>query len=163
MRRGTVLLLGAALACAKAEPPPPPPPPAVDTAGVTQAAADLWDRAVTADTANNIDAFLALFTDDVRLDLQGMPPVLGRAAADSLLRPMFAMRDYLDLSPAPHTTVVVSNDLVLQGGNYTETYVEKKKTNVEHGRFAASIARGTDGQWRVAYMMTIIDSTVARR
>ena len=163
MRRGIVLLLGATLACAKAEPPPPPPPPAVDTAGVTQAATDLWNRFVTADTADNADGLVALFADDVRVDLQGAPPMLGKAAFEATYRPMIAPRNYTDARINAHTTLVVSNDLVLQGGVYAETYEEKKKVSTEYGRFATSLVRGADGQWRIAYLMGIIDSTVARR
>ena len=163
MRRGIVLLLGAALGCAKAEPPPPPPPPAVDTAGVTQAAADLWNRFITADTADNADGLIALFADDVRVDLQGAPPMVGKPAFEAVYRPMIAARNYTDARINAHTTVVVSNDLVLQGGDYSETYEEKKKTSTEYGRFATSLVRGTDGQWRITYLMGLIDSTVARR
>lgn len=163
MRTGLAVLLGAALACAKAEPPPPPPPPAVDTVAVTQAVADLWTRFATADTAGNVDAILGMFAENVRLDVQGFPPILGRAAFDSVARPMFAARKFTDLTINANTTVVVSNDLALQGGTYTETYIEKKKTSTEFGRFASSIARGADGQWRIGYWMAIIDSTVGRK
>ena len=165
MRRGTVLLLGAALACAKAEPPPPPPPatPAVDTAAVTQAAADFGARFAAAEKSGNADSVFAMYAADVRLDVQGMPPIVGRAALDAAVRPMFGTRTITDMQLAPNETAVVSNDLVLQGGTFTETYVEKKKTRVEHGRYASSIVRGSDGQWRFGYLMAIIDSTVAGR
>jgi uncharacterized protein (TIGR02246 family) len=163
MRIGLAVLLGAALACAKAEPPPPPPPPAIDSAGVTQAAADLWNRYATADTTGNVDAVLALYTDDARLDIQGMPPIVGRAALDSVIRPMSSTRRITAFSISPVTTLVVSNDLVLQGGTFMETFVENKKMRTEYGRFASSIAHGADGQWRIAYLMGIIDSTVGRK
>jgi len=152
----------AAVACTQPA-PAPPAAPTVDTAAVTQAIGELWNRIIVADTANNIDAFLAEFAPSVRLDIQGFPPLLGRAAFDSLARPVFAVRDYIALQPMPHTTIVVSNDLALQGGTYTETFVEKKKTSTEYGRFATSAARGADGQFRVVYWMAIIDSTVAAR
>jgi uncharacterized protein (TIGR02246 family) len=135
----------------------------VDTVAVTQAVGDLWTRFVTADTAGNVDAFLGLFAEDVRLDVQGFPPIIGKAAFDSVARPMFAARKFTDLTVNANTTVVVSNDLALQGGTYTETYIEKKKTSTEFGRYASSIARGADGQWRISYWMAIIDSTVGRK
>jgi uncharacterized protein (TIGR02246 family) len=165
MRRGTVLLLGAALACAKAEPPPPPPPapPALDTAAVTQAAADFRARFAAAEKSGTADSVFALYTDDVRLDVQGMPPIVGRAALDAVIRPMYGTRRITDMQLLPNETAVVSNDLVLQGGTFAETYVEKKKTMVEHGRYASSIVKGNDGQWRFGYLMAIIDSTVAGR
>jgi uncharacterized protein (TIGR02246 family) len=163
MQRGTVLLVGTVLACAKAEPPPPPPPPAVDTVAATQGVADFWARWSRTLTDSTAEAYAALYADDARLDIQGVPAVVGKAALEAVVRPMFAGRDYTGAEASPHTTVVVSNDLVLQGGTFTETYVEGKKTSVEHGRFAASIARSPDGTWRFAYVMGIVDSTVARR
>ena len=165
MRRGIVLLLGAAFACAKAEPPPPPPPaaPAVDTAGVTQAAADFLTRFSAAETSGSVDSILAMYTDDARLDVQGMPSMEGKAGLEAVLRPMSASRTITDIKLTPNETAVISNDLVLQGGTFMETYVEKKKTSVEHGRYASSIVKGSDGQWRFGYLMAIIDSTVAGR
>ena len=163
MRRGIVLFLGAALGCAKAEPPPPPPPPAVDTASVTQAVGDFLSRFTAAEKASNVDSVLALYTPEARIDVQGMPAMLGRAALDAAMRPMFASRTITDFQFTPTETVVVSNDHALQAGAFMETYVEKKKTSVEHGRYAGSIVKGSDGQWRFGYLMAIIDSTVAGR
>ena len=165
MRRGTVLLLGAALACAKAEPPPPPPPapPTVDTAGVTQAVADFLSRFSAAGKSGSADSILAMYTPDARLDVQGMPAIDGRAALDAVIRPMAASRTITGMKLMPNETAVVSNELVLQGGTFAETYVEKKKTSVEHGRYASTIAKGSDGQWRFGYLMAIVDSTVTGR
>ncbi len=160
----TLGVLGLAVLVACAQPAPAPPSaPAVDTAAVTQAVGDLWNRMNTAIAAGNVDAFLADFDPDIRLDVQGFPPILGRAAFDSVARPIFAARDYAGFQPAPTTTIVVSNDLALQGGTYTETYVENKKTQTEYGRYATSAGRGADGQWHVLYWMAIVDSTVAAR
>jgi uncharacterized protein (TIGR02246 family) len=159
-----VLVLGALGACSKAAPPAPPPgPPPIDEAAAKQAVDALWAKVITADTAGNVDAFLALFAETVQLDVQGFPAIVGRAAMDSTLRPMFAARDFIGFQRAPNLTMVVSNDLVYEGGTYAETYIEKKKTHTEYGRYATAAARGADGEWRVGYWMAIIDSTVGRK
>lgn len=156
-----VLVLGALGACDKPAPPAPPPgPPPIDEAAAKQGVAALWAKTITADTAGNVEAFLALFTETARIDLQGFPAMVGRAGIDSALRPMFAMRDPLTFEPTPNLTTVVSNDLVYQGGTFVETYIEKKKTYTEYGRYAGAAARGADGEWRFTYWMAIIDSTV---
>jgi hypothetical protein len=116
-----------------------------------------------ADTAGNVDAFLAEFHPDVRLDVQGYPAIMGWAAFDSVARPYFAARDVTAMTISPFATSVVSNDLALQGGSFVENFIEKKKRFTEYGRYAASIGRGQDGQWKIMYWMAIIDSTVAAR
>lgn len=162
MRSAFGLFAFAAAAACTQPAPAPPAVPSVDTAAVSQAVGDLWTRISAAVLADNYEAFSAEYATDVRIDAQGFPAILSRAALDSLARPMFAARHYTAYTPMPHTTVVVSNDLVLQGGTYTETYVENKKTSTEYGRFAGSIGR-TDSQWRFLYLMLIVDSTVAAR
>src|SRR5262245_13156522 len=110
--RSTLVVLALALAgCNTPAPAPPPAPPPIDQAAVNQAVTDLWNRIIAADTANNVDAFLAEFANDVRLDIQGMPAVIGKTAFDSVARPTFASRDYTSLTYSPYSTVVVSNDL----------------------------------------------------
>ena len=166
MRRTAAVLALATLAgCNKPAPPPPPPPgpPPIDEAAAKQGVDALWARSVTADTSGNVDSFMTLFTADARLDIQGLPAMVGKAEIDKTVRPVFAMRKATAYTPVAHTTTVVSNDLVYQGGAYTETYVEKQKSHAEHGRFITARVKGADGQWRVAYYMAIIDSTVAAR
>jgi uncharacterized protein (TIGR02246 family) len=152
-----------ALACAPPAVEPAAAPPAIDTAGVTQAIADLWSRMATADTANNPDGVLALYSADARVDAPGTPAMIGRAAIDSTLRPMYAMRDYTSLVITPAGTTVLSNVLVYQRGTYTESYIEKKKSSTEYGRYATGLVKEADGQWRITYMMAFPDSTVQRR
>jgi hypothetical protein len=89
--------------------------------------------------------------------------MIGRAAIDSTLRPMYAMRDYTSLVITPAGTTVLSNVLVYQRGTYTESYIEKKKSSTEYGRYATGLVKEADGQWRITYMMAFPDSTVQRR
>lgn len=164
MRTGIAVLFGAALACAKAEPPPPPPgPPPIDEAAAKAGVDALWAGIITADTAANADAFMTYFADDARIDVQGFPAMVGKAAIEQALRPIFAVRKPTAFLVTPHTTTVISNELAYQGGTFSETYVEKKKTSTEYGRFIAAMTKGADGQWKFGYYMAIIDSTVAAR
>ena len=163
MRRSaavTVLLLAA---CQPTSPPVPPPPPPIDEAAATQALAAFWDRFAATQIAGNVDEYLALFDPDVTLDAQGIPTIAGRAALDSVLRPIFSSGQVTAFTVTPSKTRVASNDLVLQSGKYVETSVVQGKTGVEYARYATSVSRGSDGQWRIIYWMTIHDSVVAER
>ena len=161
--RSTLAVLALLAACSQPAPAPPPAPPPIDEAAVNQAVTDVWNRIIAADTAENADAFVAGFHDDVRLDLQGMPAVIGKAAVDTLARQMFAARNYTSFAISPYATTAVSNDLALQGGSFAESFMEGKKAMHAYGRYAISVMRGADGQWRVAYTMMLVDSTVAAR
>jgi len=160
-----VFVLSALSACSKPAPPPPPPPgpPPIDEAAAKQGVDALWAKAITADTSANADAFMTLFADDARVDVQGAPAMVGKAAIDKAIRPMLANRKPTAYQAAAHTTTVISNELVYQGGTYNESYVEKKKTKTDYGRFIAALTKGGDGQWRFGYYMAIIDSTRAGR
>ena len=150
-------------ACKPATPSAPPPPPPVDEAAVTQALVAFWDRFAAAQVGGRVDEYLALFDSDVSLDSPGMPTITNRAALDSVIRPIFAMGKVTAFTVTPSRTRVVSNDLALQSGHYIETSIVQGKTGVEYARYATSVIRGPDGQWRIAYWMTIHDSVVARR
>jgi len=78
MRTGLAVLLGAALACAKAEPPAPPPPPAVDPAAVPPAVAARLTRVVPADTPGNGLRIVGRALDGVAEAIQAADrPVVG--------------------------------------------------------------------------------------
>ena len=70
----------------------------------------------------------------------------------------------LDASATPNTTIAVSNDLALQSGAYMERYTVKgqKGEMTDWGRYASSMVRGTDGNWRWSYIMTFTDSTTKK-
>ena len=163
--RGLVaaMALGAALACAPPATEQAAEPPAVDSAGVTQAVEDLWSRYSAADTAGNVDAVMALYTETARLDVPGVPPALGRAAIDSVARMMTASRDLNSLMIHTAATYVVSNEMAYTRGTYMETYVANKKSATDYGRYASAVVKGADGQWRIQYLMAFPDSTVQGR
>ena len=159
-------LLGAALlACSQPAPPETAAPAVVDTAAVVAGANDVWAKWAVADTAEDLAAFGALMTEDARFDAKGMPPIVGPAALQTALADIYKQVDYLEASATPTMTVAVSNELAHQAGTYMERYTMegKKGEMTDYGRYAAAIVKGEDGQWRWAYMMAFVDSTVTKK
>lgn len=163
MRLVVALPLAAALACAPPASEQAVQPPAVDTAGFTQAITDLWARYEAADTAGNAEGVLALFAPNARLDTPGVPPVIGRAAFDTVARAMMATRRLTSLRVTPVSTTVVSNQLAYQGGTYFETFATGGRDSATYGRFVSAIVRDSTGTPYIAYLMAFADSTIARR
>jgi len=163
---GTLLLAATLAACAPKEAPAPAAAaPAVDTAAVVAGVADLWAKWAAADKAGDLPAFMALLTEDVRMDAKGMPPIAGRAAAQAAMAGPFGQATYLDVGATPDFTVAASNELAHQAGTYYERYTVKgqKGEITDYGRYASAVVKGPDGQWRWAYIMAMVDSTVTKK
>ncbi len=139
--------------------------PAVDSAAVRNAVSDVLARYVTADTSNNVAAAAAMFGDSARIDARGAPVLMGRAAIQAFMEPMFKANHYTSMMFMPDMTIPVNNDQAYQSGSYMEgsTPTNKKmaKPMMDYGRYAMAIAKGPDGQWRMAYLMVFSDSTVS--
>jgi uncharacterized protein (TIGR02246 family) len=161
------LTVAAALAaCAPKEAPAPAASaPAVDTAAVVAGIADTWATWAAADTAENLAAIAELMTEDARMDAKGMAPLIGRAAAQAAMTELYSQVNYLEASSRPDFTVAISNELAHQMGTYVERYTMKgqKGEMTDYGRYASATVKGADGQWRWAYMMTMVDSTVTKK
>ena len=163
-RMYSLLALAAALgACAKKAEETAATPPAVDSAAARAAIADAWQRWIAADTAGNVAALVAMWGDSARADIRGMPPIMGRAAAQAFFESAFKDSKVNAESVTPDMTVPVSNDLVYQNGNYVETMTTKGKTSTDYGRYALALHKDADGQWRWAYVMAFADSTVPKK
>ena len=136
----SLLALAAALgACAKKAEETAATAPAVDSAAVRAAIGDMWQRWITADTTGNVAALAAMVGDSARLDVRGIPPLLGRAAFQAWATTAFKDVKVSEESAMPDMTIPVSNDLVYQNGNYTETMTTKGKTSTEYGRYALAL------------------------
>ena len=154
-----VLVLGA---CAPPATQQAAAPAAVDSAAVTAAVSDLWARWTVADSAGDVAAVADMVTDSVRLDVRGMPAILGRAAWQAAAAGMYKMFKYDALSISPEMTAAVTNELAYQIGSYSQGAMDaKKKHTKDYNRYAASIRKDADGKWRLAYWMSFADSTVA--
>jgi ketosteroid isomerase-like protein len=162
----TLILACALAACAPKEAlTPAASAPAVDTATVVAGITNLWAKWVAADKAGDLTAFMALTTEDVRMDSKGMPAMIGRAAFQAAMAGPFGQAKYLDVAAKPDFTVAVSNELAHQAGSYYERYTMKgmKGEITDYGRYATAVVKGPDGQWRWAYIMAMVDSTVTKK
>lgn len=147
-------------ACAKPADQMAAAPAAVDSAAVSSAVSDLWQRWITADTAGNTAALVEMVGDSARLDLRGMPPMLGRAAWKTMVEAGYKTTKYTSMTITPDMTIPISNELAYQNGNYTEGSTTAGKNMMDHGRYASALRKDADGQWRIAYIMVFSDSTV---
>jgi uncharacterized protein (TIGR02246 family) len=168
MRRAVAPAIAVAIgmaACATQEQAAAPAEVAVDTAAVLAGVADLWTKWVAADTVEDLEGQLALTTDNVRFDVKGMPVMIGKESARTVLEPIYAQVDYLEAVITPVVTTAVSNDVAYQHGSYMERYTMKGQAGemTDYSRYAAAAVKGPDGQWRLAYMMAFTDSTVTRK
>jgi ketosteroid isomerase-like protein len=160
------LLSALVLACAPpAEEASAPAAAAVDTAAVVAGVADLWAKWAVADTAEDLDAFGALMTETALFDAKGMPEIVGPAGMKAAAGPLYAQVDYLEATATPSMTVAISNEMAHQAGTYFERYTMKgqKGEMMDYGRYAAAFVKGADGQWKWAYMMAFVDSTVTKK
>jgi len=148
-------------ACAKPAEQTAAAPAAVDSTAVRAAVADLWQRWIAADTAGNVDALVSMVGDSVRIDMRGMPPILGRAAWKSMAEAGYKTTKYTSMTITPGGTFPVSNELAYEFGNYTEGATTAGKSTMDHGRYATAVRKDADGQWRIAYIMVFADSTVS--
>src|SRR5262245_17262743 len=118
----SLLALTAAIgACAKKAEETAAAPPTVDSAAVRAAIGDAWQRWIAADTAGNVAALAAMWGDSARADVRGVPPIMGRAAAQAFFQTMFKDGKVNAESVTPDMTIPVSNELVYQNGNFMET------------------------------------------
>jgi hypothetical protein len=159
---GVAIVTGIAVACAPKE-PPPPAIPAVDTARVTSELATFWKQWEAADTARNMEAMGALLADSIRIDSKGTPPMLGKASWQNMVRTMLTNSKVVSEVIDPDETVVISNDLAYQNGDYVEGLLTGKQRSTDYGRYAAAFERSPDGKWRLRYIMAFSDSTVAAK
>ena len=160
---GFALIVGFAAACAPKEPAPRPAPPAVDSTAVKAAVDDFWRQWVAADTSGSIPALAGLLSDSIRIDTKSMPAMVGKAAWQSFVESVFKGVKISSEDITPDVTVAVSNDLAYQNGSYVEATITGKKKSTDYGRYASALERGTDGKWRLRYIMSFSDSTVAAK
>ena len=60
-------------------------------------------------------------------------------------------------------TVAVTNELAHSAGRYFSRFTLNGKPSAEYGRYVAAAVRAADGQWRAAYIMAMLDSTVTAK
>jgi ketosteroid isomerase-like protein len=143
-----------------AQPAGQPAAVAIDSAAVSAAATNFWQRYSQAVVANDTVAMLALMDDSIRVDARGMPALIGKAALQAQFSSIWKNTRYTALTVTPDLTIPASSDQVYQNGSFVETTSSGGKDMTEFGRYASAIVRGADGQWRLGYIMAFGDSTV---
>lgn len=161
MLAGAMAVMGL-IGCAPQE-APMATTPAVDTAAVVAGVNELWTRWSAADVAGDTEALIALSTPDIRIDAKGVPPIIGHDAARAAWTPIFQATDYTEATITPEMTVAVTNELAHSAGRYFSRFTLNGKPSAEYGRYVAAAVRGADGQWRAAYIMAMLDSTVTAK
>ncbi len=158
------LLLGLALVACKPEAPPPVAVDLpVDSTAVKAGVADYWQRWTAAEISGNTAAMAEMVDDSVRIDNKGSAPILGKAQWQSFAESMLKGVDVLTETITPDITIAASNELAYQNGGYVETAMSNKKKTTDYGRYAAAIRKGSDGRWRIRYIMAFSDSSVAAK
>ena len=140
-----------------------PAAPAIDSAAVSSAATNFWQRYGQNVLAGDTTAWLGMVDDSVRVDSRGLPPLLGKAALANTFMPVLRTTKYTGFNVTPDMTVPVSNDMVYQNGSYMEASTSGGKSQTEYGRYAAAIVKGADGQWRLGYLMAFSDSVISAK
>lgn len=138
-------------------------PPAVDSAAVRSAASAFWQKWAAADTAGDATAIAAMVGDSARLDVRGLPPMIGRAAFAAAIGPMLKSMKVVSEAITAEATTAISNELAYETGNYTEETLTGGKAATDYGRYAGALRRYADGEWRLAYLMAFSDSTVPKK
>ena len=136
---------------------------AVDSAKVKAAVTDFWAQWVAADTAANVPGLAALISDSIRIDSKSLPAMIGKPAWQDFIARMLQTSKVLSEVIMPDVTIAVSDDLAYQNGNYVESTLTGKKTATDYGRYAGALERGADGKWRLRYIMSFSDSSVAAK
>lgn len=156
---GLSLLIGLA-ACAPKTEQQAAAAPVVDSAAVQSATAAFWQKWAAAEIAADSATLSAMVGDSARLDVRGLPPLLGRTAYAAAMTPMMKAMKVVSDVITPEMTTAISNELSYGTGNFTEQTLAGGKAATDYGRFAAALHKGADGQWRIAYVMVFSDSTV---
>jgi uncharacterized protein (TIGR02246 family) len=117
---------------------------------------DTWHRATA---AGDVDAVLALMSEDVVFLVAGQPPMHGRAAFEQGLRGILATHRFTSTSDVQE--IVVSGDLAYCWSSLRVAIeAESGGAKVVRAGNALSILRKSDGTWRVvrdANLLTLVD------
>ena len=150
-----VLALGAAC---QPKPAAAPAAAAVDTAAAQAAIAATRSKYSAQQIAGDATGVAALFDENAALDVYGVPRTVGRANIETALKGMYGMRKFSVSDINPITTTVRTNDDGSEIGTYHDMYDEKGAKTHEWGRYVVGLAKGTDGVWRLTYLMAFPDS-----
>jgi ketosteroid isomerase-like protein len=146
-------------ACApKPETPAAPVVAAIDSAAVAAGVAGVRTKYAAAELAGDAAAVAALHTEAATVDIFGAPSMHGNAAILAGLQADYASRKYTVAEITPVQLTIRSNDAAAELGTYHAMHDAKGKKDHEWGRYVVSLVKGTDGAWKLAYVMAFPDS-----
>lgn len=157
---GLAVLLACSGEVAKDDAAAAPAPP--DTAALRVELASLTDAYGAAVLAGDAAALNALYTDDATVEITAVPTLTGRAAIMSADSASFAQGKPSEWSATVRSTVPIGNGNVAQTGSWSDATPMGGKTVRRAGRWISAAQKGTDGKWRISYLMAMIDSTVTK-
>jgi uncharacterized protein (TIGR02246 family) len=131
---------------------------AVDTAAAKAGIDSTRTRYAALQIAGDATGVAGLFDEQAVLDIYGQPRTLGRANIEAAMKGLYGMRKYSVTEISPSETNVRTNNDGSEIGTYHDMYEEKGVKTHEWGRFVVGLAKGTDGAWRLTYLMAFPDS-----
>lgn len=148
-------LLLAAACTPKAE---APAVAAVDTAAARAGTDSLRQHYIMAQMAGDAAGIAGLYTEDATLDIYGIPRQHGRANIQTALAANYAARKYTLTQITPGSFTARTNTDASELGTYHDMHDAMGKKDHEWGRYLVGLAKGTDGMWRLTYVMAFPDS-----
>jgi ketosteroid isomerase-like protein len=156
-----LLLVGA---CApKPEGPAAAATAMVDTAAVKSGLDSLRTRYIALQTGGDATGLAGLFTETGGVDIYGLPRLRGRAAIETAFKGDFAARKDTLTQIMPISMTARTGDAASEIGTYHDMHDVNGAKDHEWGRYVGAFEKGTDGQWRIAYLMAFPDSTKAEQ
>jgi ketosteroid isomerase-like protein len=140
---GAAILLVAG--CAAQEQPSPGALQAADVGEIRR----LEQEFVAAELSRDVDAVLAIRTDDVVWMAPGIPTAEGQAAVRRLLQGNPGHAIAFTVTPA---RTEVHGDLAYNRGTWSGRFVAGNDTSQDHGKYV-QIWRRVNGEWRIAVDM----------
>jgi len=156
VRRGVVVLvLAATTACS----PEGPSPESDANAGIDA----LNDRLVEAYRSHDPEAYATIFTDTAVFEWPAFNTVRGRDGMREMARANWASLRDMDLRLTVSSRRIAP-DHATEFGAFEQSYTDSAGARMtEFGRYAAVLARGEDGSWRMDRFFGFADSTRTER
>jgi ketosteroid isomerase-like protein len=135
-----------------------------DTAALSAELAVILPAYKGAILAGDAVALNALYTDSAVVELTGIPTLVGRAAIMTTDSAQFSKGKPAEWNSTVRSTVSLGPTSAAQTGSWSDMAVVKGGMKMRRaGRWIAALQKGTDGKWRINYLMAMTDSTTTSK
>lgn len=132
-----------------------------DSASVHTAIQALSDAYEAAELAGDAAAVAALYTEGGTAAFEGLPTSSGRAAVEALFASYFSLFS-VSRADIPVQAVGIQSPTVVTSGGVATFDVDSSGTaRTDTWRWAAEYTLGTDGQWRISYIIGFREAPAA--